>query len=374
MQRCAACAACGGPQPDWDRRVAGAPAAIEGGDDVNCGSFYGAHLLQAVRNGAVSQRDLDVAVARLLRQAIELGILDSAADVPWRRLTPDAVDSPAARALALDAARQSIVLLKNRGELLPLDARTLRTVAVIGPNANATQTLLSNYHGDNTLVQRHSLLMALQRVLPDVRYARGCAIDSPDRQGFAAAEQAARSAQVAIVAVGLDGSQEEEGHDRETITLPGVQEELVRAIVATGTPTVVVLINGGQLAIEWIKDNVPAIVEAFYPGELGGDAVADVLLGAYNPAGRLPYTVYPADFVRRSFFNMNLRTDGGITYMFYEGQALWEFGWGLRCAGRGCRTRCAAPRRVTRCARWCALQLHELHVPLAADRYAPAAL
>ena len=206
-------------------------------------------------------------------------------------------------------------------------------MAVIGPQANATQLLLSNYHGSNTLVDSHSILMGLSSRVGtqvEIHYVAGLSFpNSTDQSDFSTAATAARSSDVAIVCVGLSQTEEKEGHDRTNLTLPGAQDKLVQEILKAQPNTIVVLINGGPLAIPEIKDSVPAIVEAFYPGELGGDAIADVLFGNVNPSGRLPNTVYPAEYIKRSYFDMNLRDNGGCTYQHYTGDALWEFGFGL---------------------------------------------
>jgi len=139
-----------------------------------------------------------------------------------------------------------------------------------------------------------------------------------------------------VVFVGLHPGQggeearEDEGWDREVLGLPPIQQQLVEAIVATGKPTVVVLIHGGPLAIEWIKENVPAIVDAHYPGELGGDAVGSILFGDVSPSGRLTGTIYPSNFTnQRNISDMGLQVKGGITYQYYSGTPLWPFGFGL---------------------------------------------
>ena len=177
----------------------------------------------------------------------------------------------------------------------------LSMVAVVGPHGNTTQDMLSNYHGTNTLVNSHSPFQALVNALGagKVKYSLGCNISDNDTSGIADAVSLVKSSDVALVFVGLDQSQEREGHDRTILDLPGVQLQLIQSVVGTGKPTVVVLINGGPLAIEWVKDNVHAIVEAFYPGEMGGDAISDVLLGKISPGGRLPYTVYPTEFAQK---------------------------------------------------------------------------
>lgn len=229
---------------------------------------------------------MDQAAIRLFTHSIQLGMYDP--DVEYRTWGPEVLDTPEHRALALAAAHQAIVLLKNDGGLLPVAPK--KTLAVIGPHATATQDMLSNYHGTNILVDSHSPLAALQaRASWPVTYSAGLpSIESTDISGFAAAAAAAKSCDVAIVFVGIHQAQESEGLDRINITLPGAQEALVAAVLAANPNTVVVLINGGPLAIDRLQITVPAIVEAFYPGELGGDAIADVLLGVVSPAGQIP--------------------------------------------------------------------------------------
>lgn len=208
----------------------------------------------------------------------------------------------------------------------------IKKVAIIGPHANATQVMLSSYHGTNTLVNSHSPLQALTARLGagKIEYAIGCkSVGDNDTSDIAAAVVAAKASDLAVVFIGLDETQEKESLDRTTLVLPGAQDQLTQAVFNANKNTIVVLINGGPLAIRWIKDNVPAIVEAFYPGELGGEAIADILVGDVNPSGRLPYTVYPQDYIQRSYFDMNLRDNGGCTYRFYTGTPLWTFGDGL---------------------------------------------
>lgn len=299
--------------------------AMRGGCDLECGSFYSENLAATLQIGALNETDLDLALTRVFTRYFMLGMLDP--DVPYRNIPPAAVDTPYARDMALLAAQEAITLLQNNGSILPLDPS--KSVAFIGPHANATQAMLSNYFGTNTLVNSHSPYQVAVRRGLDVSYSYGCDIDSTDTSGFETAVSAASAADYAVVFLGLDQTQECEGLDRTFITLPGVQNLLAQAVLAANPNTVVVLINGGQVAIEQIKASVKGIVEAFYPGELGGDAINDVLFGNYNPGGKLPYTFYPADFILRNMTNMDLQSDGGITYMWYQGVPLWPYGWGL---------------------------------------------
>jgi hypothetical protein len=297
----------------------------------------------------------------MLRVAFQLGLLDAPGSNPYDAIGPERLDSPANRELSLVAALQSIVLLQNNATntpwgaaqpLLPLRAASVRRIALIGPNANATQTLLSNYEGGNTLVNTHSILAAVSaRAAASggalaVTYAVGCTnstgqpnIWCQDDAGIAPAVATARAADVAVVVVGLcsvcpDGWRVEgEGHDRALLGLPGRQDELVAAVVATGVPTVVVLVHGGPVAIDAVKANVAAIIDAKYPGQLGGDAVDAILFGNVSPSGRLAGTVYTADFVsKRAMTDMMLAPHGGapgLTHLYVDVPVLWPFGWGL---------------------------------------------
>jgi len=305
--------------------------AVTAGTDLDCGNFY-EHLPEAISQGKLKEEDITLAVSRLYRQRFELGMFDPVEIQPYTRIAPSVVDSVEHRQLALEAARQSMVLLQNHGGLLPLSKKY--RIAVIGPNANVTETLLSNYHGsrchDGTYNCVETPLNAIRAKVPQVIYAKGCSISGTDKSDFPEAVKIAQGANVAVLFVGIDNTIESEGLDRTNISLPGVQEDLVREVVATGTPTVVVLINGGSLAIEWIKDHVPAILEAWYAGEMASYAIADVLFGDYNPGGKLPNTIFEADYVNQiSLFNMNMADSPGRTYRYYTGKPLWPFGFGL---------------------------------------------
>ena len=330
---------------------------MNAGDDVECNyssQTYADWLPVAVAQGNVTLASLQAAVQRLMRVYFMLGLAEPGASV-YDSYGPEKVDTLAGRQLAFEAAVQGIVLLQNDAvggteagvgavPLLPLTAGSLRRVALLGPHANATKAMLSIYAGDNSLVYNHSPLLAISRRLATaggavVDYAPGCmdGISCEDTSGFAAAAAAAAAADVSIVFLGLNNSIEDEGRDRVNLTLPGAQESLVAAAIASGKPVVVVLIHGGPLAIEATKSSVHAIVSAKYPGELGGDAIAAVLFGDASPSGRLTTTWYPAGFVRtRPMTDMQLAPhDGvpGITHLYYDqAAALWPYGWGLSYA------------------------------------------
>lgn len=305
--------------------------AIEGGCDLDCGQYY-PQCTEALTHGTLQEEQLRNALARVLRSRFELGLFDPPAEVSYQRLGMEHVNTAEHQALALQAAHQSIVLLQNRKAVLPLDESSLSSVALVGPNAAAKITLLGDYHGLPPGVV--SVKDALEQRNVVVNFAKGCSVLGNSTRGFSDALAAAQASDLTIAVLGIDQHVEREGKDRYHITLPGKQEELVQMLLnQTSTPLVVVLINGGQVSSPYIKANVDSIVEAFYPGELGGTAVVDVLFGDYNPAGRLPYTVYQPEYVQQvSMLDMNMRasdTSVGRTYKFYEEEPVWEFGAGL---------------------------------------------
>ena len=458
-----------------------AALAARHGCDLNCGDTYPA-LLEAVEKNLISEQEIDQAVTRLFEARIRLGVFDPPEQVPYTRIPFEVVNSPAHQALALQAARQSMVLLKNEGNLLPL-SKDIGSIAVIGPNADDLAALLGNYNG--TPATAITPLDGIrQKLSPSTRiyYAPGCEIapgvppltvippaclrpDSPDAgvngltaayfdksdfrgdparlqidptidfiwkgvtpltgawgdhfaarwsgylvppvsgvyqlgvSGFSAykfyldddlflaysdvhhpvlrrkeieleggrlyrlrieyinhgidpqirlfwavpgidyvaqAIEAAKKAEVVVMAMGLSPNLEGEempvqvpgfaGGDRTDISLPGPQEALLKQIHALGKPVALALLNGSALAINWAAAHVPAIIEAWYPGQAGGQALADVLFGDYNPAGRLPVTFYQSVDDLPPFDDYRM---AGHTYRYFEGQPLFSFGYGL---------------------------------------------
>lgn len=324
-------------------------AALHGGTDLECDSYYKKYLPSALQQGKVSTADLDRSVTRVLQAFVELGELEGPDDVPYQRYGAEMVDTTAHRLLSLSVAEQAMTLLKNdpaRGGTLPLlPLAKGAKVALVGPQANFTLEMLSNYEGQNKLVLGHSTLMAAQKAGLSVSYAAGHSLDvsSTDTSLIPGAVAAATAADVAVVMVGLcadhcagHGRTENEGNDRgprgsgwHTLGLPGAQEQLLEAVVAAQPRTVLVMMNGGMFSIGWAKANVPAILEAYYPGQLGGDAVVNTLLGKNNPGGKTPVTWYPDSILSRPITDMDLTSRDGLTHLYYKGDALWPFGWGL---------------------------------------------
>jgi beta-glucosidase len=461
----------------------GVAVAVKAGTDLTCGNEYKA-LIPAIKRGLISEAEIDKAVKRLFEARFRLGMFDPPEMVPYSRISFEVNDSPAHRALALKAAQQSIVLLKNENNLLPL-RKDVKTIAVIGPNADLLESLVGNYNGvpskwvtplegiKGKVSAKTKVLYALGTTLtgeaivtvpssalrpPDgegggvARGLRGEYFDNKDLQGapvvtrideqlnftwftnapvpqlptdnFSARwagklvppvsgtyelgaraddgvriflddkllvedwrdrggktvtksveleggreyklrieyydryhngelrlvwsppqlarnmrEEAVAKAQesdVVIMALGLSPTLEGEemevklegfrGGDRTELGLPKAQEDLLKAVQATGKPVVLVLLSGSALAVNWARDNVPAIVQAWYPGEEGGTALADVLFGDYNPAGRLPVTFYKSAAELPPFTDYKME---GKTYRYFKGEPLYPFGYGL---------------------------------------------
>jgi beta-glucosidase len=452
-----------------DSMAAAAARAVKAGTDLDCGNEYSA-LIPALEQKLIAEADIDAAVRRLLTARFRLGMFDPPERVPYTRIPYTVVDSEAHQALALEAARKSIVLLKNEGGLLPLK-KTIKTLAVIGPNADNVESLLGNYNGEPTApvtplaglrgklfttdgADRHNGLLGeyfntasfngqvyrapgktpapaepdakplFTRVDAEINFkwwdgAPRAGMDDdnfgvrwvgflappvtgkyrlggvgmnafeiylngkplvrannthernysyetvdlvagkfypirvdfhevindadmrlvwavPGRDLETAALDAARQAEAVVMFLGLsprlEGEEMQvpvagfEGGDRVDLGLPAAQQALLEKVAALGKPVVLVLLNGSALAVNWARDAVPAIVEAWYPGQAGGAAIADVLFGDYNPAGRLPVTFYKSADQLPSFDDYSMK---GRTYRYFQGEPLYAFGYGL---------------------------------------------
>ena len=270
--------------------------SLRSGCDVECyddsfGCIFSEYGPSALSHGKITTLDIDLAFSRVARAMIRLGMLDTPDTNVYSSLGLSDVDTGSSRALSLEAASQAMVLLKNDPvldhPLLPLDEKV--KLAIIGPHWNCTQDFLSDYHGVNTLVNTHSPIDELRQRGVSYVVAPGLsAIEDNETTGFADAVSAAKSVDVAVIFVGLHQRQEGEGHDRKDLVLPGAQHALIQAVHAVNQRTVLVLINGGPLAIEWEAAHIPAILESFYGGQLAAPAIIGTLFGDYNPSGRLP--------------------------------------------------------------------------------------
>jgi beta-glucosidase len=303
------------------------------------------HLVELVRKGVLQERQLDDLVAPMLFWKFQLGLFDD----PY--VAPDeaarVVGCEAHTQLAMQAARESITLLKNEDNLLPLDADGIKTIAVIGPNAN--RSLLGGYSG---VPKRDvTVLDGIQaRVGKSVRvlYSEGCKITvggswvqdevtpsdpEEDRRQIAEAVKVARKADVIVLAIGGNEQTSREAWspkhlgDRPSLDLVGRQEELVKAMMATGKPVVALLFNGRPISINYVNQNVPAILECWYLGQETGHAVAEVLFGDFNPSGKLPISIPRSAGHLPAFYNYKPSARRG--YLFDEVSPLYAFGYGL---------------------------------------------
>jgi beta-glucosidase len=267
--------------------------ALAAGVDMEMVSrLFGEHLPRLVEQGQLPRATLDEAVRRVLRIKFRLGLFERPyADEAHERT---ALASRENQAAAREIAGRSMVLLKNERGVLPLGGE-IRSIAVVGPLADDREATLGPWHGDGKAEDVVTLLAGIKAKVagrPGVKvaYARGCAIEGGSTDGLAEAVQMARGANLAIVAVGESAEMSGEAASRSALDLPGHQLDLVKAVHATGTPTVVVLMNGRPLTIGWVAAHVPAILEAWLAGTRAGDAIADVLFGDLNPGGKLPVT------------------------------------------------------------------------------------
>jgi beta-glucosidase len=291
---------------------------------------YRDNIPRALQRKLVTEAVINRALARVLKVGFRLGAFDPPEMVPFSKIPESVIDSPEHRQLTLKAARESIVLLTNKNNFLPLDKSKLKTVAVIGPAAENSE--YGNYYSYNKGQDRVSPLTGLKNRLGhavEVRSAVGCGMlpRKTDEADIAKAVETAKGADVAIVYVGTNLKIEAEDRDRSNLALPGAQEQLIEAVYAANPKTVVVLMNAGPVSTKWARDNVPAMLEAWYAGEEGGNAIADVLLGDYNPAGRLPYTVYES--ATEVPPNDDYDITHGYTYMYFTGEPVFRFGYGL---------------------------------------------
>lgn len=365
-----------------------AKLGLEAGIDVELPEHdcYGDPLREAVERGDVDIELVDLSVSRLLRMKFQLGLFENAyVDVEKIAYV---YEQDTHIELTRDIARKSIVLLKNEHKTLPLSPE-IGAVAVIGPSADSIRLLQGDYHypahlggvfgdvnaaasedphpvrlleGSEQLIQQFppsvSVLDGIKSLVSDqtqIHYAQGCEVMDDDTSGFDAAVAAAKQSDVAIVVVGgksglTSSCTTGESLDRATLGLPGVQQQLVEAVHATGTPVVVVLLNGRPLSLPWIDQNIPAVVEAWLPAEQGGAAVADVLFGEFNPGGKLPMTI-PYDVGQVPVY-YNHKPSGGrshwqTNYVDMTVEPLYPFGYGLSYTQFDYQNLTIAPQQVS---------------------------
>jgi beta-glucosidase len=307
--------------------AAASVVACRAGCDLCCGTEYQQYLPFSIATGLgfISMADVDSSVKRIFSARMRLGEFDPFESVPYDTISVSGLADVSKQQLALRAAHESIVLLKNNG-ILPLNRNTIGPIAVLGPNAAVCR--FGGYSGTPA-----SSVTPLQGIVDkigpaSVNYALGCAISgSESSEDFSQAVSAAKSAGAAIMFLGTDQDYVGEGRDLPSMDLPGAQEALVEAVYAANPNLIVVLVNGNPLAINWMQEHVPAIVESWEAGQSQGTAIADVLFGDYNPGGKLSATWVksPADLPDINDYNVS----DGRTYQYFSGAPLYPFGHGL---------------------------------------------
>lgn len=318
-----------------------AALAVKSGVNLCCGSEYNA-LVKAVQQGMISEQEINEALYYTLWTRFRLGLFDPADKVPYNKYTIKDNDAPEHGKVALEVARQSLVLLKNDG-ILPLDRSKYKRIAVVGPNSDSKSMLEGNYHGSAS--KPISILSGIKSLAGDaleITHAMGSPVTLERRTAAWSAQDnttdrpveelrnealgVAADADLIIYVGGITPAQEGEGFDRSAIELPEPQTELIRALHKTGRPVVMVNCSGSAIALTWENDNLNAILQAWYPGQNGGQAVAEVLFGEINPSGHLPLTFYrsTADLPDFRDYSMENRT-----YKYFKGKPLYAFGHGL---------------------------------------------
>ncbi len=316
-----------------------AAMALKNGCNLNCGNIY-LYLLAAYKEGLVTEEDITNSAVQLMKTRIKLGMFDG--HIEYDDIPYEVNDCKEHRAVSLEAAHKSMVLLKNNG-LLPLDRKKIKSVAVIGPNADNQLMLKGNYFG--TASEYVTILEGIREAAADdvrLYYSEGCHMfkekigdwsDPDDR--LSEVRAIAENSDVIVLCLGMDSEIEgEQGDasnaaaagDKNSLDLPGRQQKLLETVVATGKPVVLVLGVGSALAINYAQEHCAAILNAWYPGSLGGRAVADILFGKVSPGGKLPVTFYKSIEELPDFTDYSMKNR---TYRYLESEPLYPFGYGL---------------------------------------------
>ncbi|XP_021853292.1 probable beta-D-xylosidase 5 [Spinacia oleracea] len=312
--------------------------ALKAGVNLNSGDYLLKYTVNAVQQKKVEESVVDQALIYNYIVLMRLGFFDGDPKKhPFGKLRPSDVCTKDHKKLALDTAKQGIVLLENKGPTLPLSSKYVKNLAIIGPNGNATRTMLSNY--PSVPCRYTSPLQGFQKYVKRVFYQPGCQnVKCVDKRNIEAAAKLAATADVVVLVVGLDQSIEDEGLDRVNLTLPGYQNMLVEKVTSSAKGKVIlVIMSAGPVDVLFATQltKLRAILWVGYPGQDGGEAIAQVVFGDHNPSGRAPVTWYRKEYVDEiPMTDMNMREDKsrgvpGRTYRFYTGKPLYEFGHGL---------------------------------------------
>ena len=315
-----------------------AAMAIKAGCDLNCGNTY-LHILKACQVGLVTEDEITLAAERLFTTRYLLGLFDETEydEIPYTR-----VECKEHLELALDTARKSMVLLKNNG-ILPLSKDSIKTIGVIGPNANSRRALIGNYYGTSSVYT--TILEGIQKKAGDeirVLYSEGCALERDKVEGLALYQDrlsesvtVAEHSDVVILVLGLDetleGEELDQGNnvgsgDKLNLDLPAVQLELLKSVTSVGKPVIVILMAGSAIDLSYADKHSDGILLAWYPGAGGGEAAADILFGNCSPSGKLPVTFYHDLLHMPDFDDYSMENR---TYRYMQEEALYPFGYGL---------------------------------------------
>jgi beta-glucosidase len=316
--------------------------ALNNGCDLNCGNMY-LNMMIAYQEGLINEETIDKAVTRLMMTRMKLGMFDNPEKVPYSNIPYEVNDSAEHREFALEVSKKTMVLLKNENKLLPLDKNKIKSIAVIGPNANSRDALIGNYTG--TPSRYTTVLEGIQEAVSNdtrIFYAEGCHLYRNKVEGLAEPKDriaeaitAAEMSDVVVMCLGLDSSIEgEEGDasneyasgDKKHLNLPGLQQELLETVHKVGKPIILIILSGSALAVTWADENIPAIIQAWYPGAEGGKAAASLIFGDYSPSGKLPVTFYRTTEELPDFHDYSMENR---TYRFMKNEALYPFGYGL---------------------------------------------
>ena len=319
-----------------------AAMAMENGCDLNCGELF-AYLTQAVKDGLVEESRINEAVVNLFTARMKLGVFDKKEKNPFDSIPYTVVDSKEMRELNTKTAAESIVLLKNQNHTLPLEKHKIKTIGVIGPNADNRKALEGNYEG--TASRYVTVLEGIQDYVGDevrVLYSLGCHLYKDRTTNLAEANDRSsevrgvcRESDVIVAVMGMDatleGEQGDAGNeygsgDKPNLKLPGIQHDILKIAKEYNKPVILVVLSGSAVALTWEQEHLDAVVQGWYPGAQGGKAIAMMLFGETNPQGKLPITFYKTTEELPDFEDYSMK---GRTYRYMTQEALYPFGYGL---------------------------------------------
>lgn len=309
--------------------------AVLHGTDLECGNVYRS-LTEAVEAGMITEDQIDISLKKLLKIQFRLGMFDPQDKVPYSKIGAEVLESKPHQQQALKMARQSMVLLKNEKQLLPLSSK-IKKIALLGPNANNGTTQLGNYNG---IPSKNTTLLDALRAEKGIEVVYDSISDfitlhpGIDLQHYA---EKYKDVDLIIYAGGISALLEGEegdtgnvegfyGGDRTTINLPAVQTQVMQMLQKSGKPMIFICMSGSAIAFNWESQHIPAIIQAWYGGQATGTALADILFGRYNPSGKLPITFYRSDSDLPAIEDYSMKNR---TYRYFNGDVLYPFGYGL---------------------------------------------